>query len=57
MPRVANTNIPSYTHHRASGQAVVRLDGRDIYLGPWKSAASRAEYDRIIVCFRQACVS
>ena len=40
--------IPSYTHHRASGQAVVRIDGRDIYLGKWKSAESRRKYDTLI---------
>lgn len=44
----ADERIPAYTRHRASGQAVVRLDGRDFYLGKWKSAASRAEYDRLI---------
>ncbi len=40
--------VPSYRHHRASGQAVVTIDGRDIYLGKHKSAASRAEYSRLV---------
>jgi len=31
-----------------SGQAVVTLNGRDIYLGKWNTKASRAEYDRLI---------
>ena len=39
---------PSYRHHKPSGQAVVTLSGRDIYLGPFESGASRAEYDRLI---------
>jgi integrase len=39
---------PSYCLHRPSNQAVVSLDGRDIYLGRYDSAASRAEYDRLI---------
>ncbi len=39
---------PSYRHHKPSGQAVVTLDGRDFYLGLFDSAASRAEYDRLI---------
>jgi hypothetical protein len=39
--------IPSYRHHKPSGQAVVTLNGRDIYLGPWDTPGSRAEYDRI----------
>jgi hypothetical protein len=40
--------VPSYRRHRPTGQAVVTLDGRDIYLGKWNSQASRLEYDRII---------
>ena len=40
--------IPSYRRHKPSGQAVVSIGGRDVYLGKWNSAASRAEYNRII---------
>ncbi len=40
--------IPSYRRHKPSWQAVVSVGGRDIYLGKWNSAASRAEYNRII---------
>jgi hypothetical protein len=40
--------IPAYRRHRASGQAVVTLNGVDHYLGRWNSPASRAEYDRIV---------
>src|SRR4051812_17068228 len=39
---------PSYRLHRPSGQAVVTLDSRDIYLGRYNSPESRAEYDRLI---------
>jgi hypothetical protein len=39
---------PSYRLHKPSGQAVVTLDGRDIYLGKFRSPASRAEYDRLV---------
>lgn len=39
--------VPSYRHHRPSGQAVVTINGRDFYLGPWDTDLSRAEYDRI----------
>lgn len=46
MPRLIHSN-PSYRKHRPSGQAVVTLDGRDFYLGPWQSKASRQEYDRL----------
>jgi integrase len=39
---------PSYRHHKPSDQAVVTLNGRDVYLGVYGTAASRAEYDRVI---------
>jgi integrase len=47
MPRCFNRN-PRYSRHKASGQAVVTMDGRDFYLGTWKSKSSRLEYDRLI---------
>jgi integrase len=39
---------PAYRHHKPSGQAVVTLNGRDMYLGRFDSPESRAEYDRVI---------
>ena len=48
MPSVHPAQVPSYRRHRATGQAVVTLCGRDHYLGKWNTAASRAEYDRLI---------
>ena len=47
MPYLAHAT-PRYRLHRASGQAVVTLAGVDHYLGPWKSKASRIEYDRLV---------
>ncbi len=41
-------NFPSYRHHKPTALAVVTIDGRDIYLGPYKSAESRERYDRTI---------
>lgn len=40
--------IPKYRHHKASGQAVVTVDGRDIYLGSYGSAESRGQYGVIL---------
>jgi integrase len=40
--------IPSYCHHKASGQAVVRIDGKDHYLGKWNTPETKAEYNRLI---------
>src|SRR5689334_1835211 len=47
MPRTKN-DIPTYRRHRASGQAVVTLNGVDRYLGRWNSPESKSEYDRVI---------
>ncbi len=47
MP-ASSLRTPSYRHHRSSGQAVVTVDGRDIYLGKFGMAESRAEYDRLL---------
>lgn len=47
MPKLTSS-VPRYCHHRPSGKAFVRLNGKQIYLGPWKSKASKLEYDRLI---------
>ena len=47
MP-VLKEALPKYRKHKASGQAIVTIQGHDFYLGPWNSKASRVEYDRII---------
>jgi integrase len=46
--RNSSLRVPSYRRHKPTDQAVVTIDGRDIYLGKWNSAASRAEYNRLI---------
>src|SRR4051794_36589555 len=43
-----SVRTPSYRLHRPTGQAVVTLNGRDLYLGKHGTPASRAEYDRVI---------
>jgi integrase len=47
MPAKAR-KIPSYRLHKPTGQAVVRLDGRDHYLGKHGSDESHEKYRRII---------
>jgi integrase len=47
MPRLTDRN-PRYCKHRASGQAIVTIDGHDIYLGPYGTKASKLEYDRVV---------
>ncbi|HZZ80754.1 MAG TPA: hypothetical protein VFE62_19785 [Gemmataceae bacterium] len=48
MPRKAGTSIPKYRRHKASGQAVVTIAGRDHYLGPHGGKTSVREYDRLV---------
>jgi integrase len=47
MPRLVQT-VPKYQKHRASGQAVISINGRDHSLGPHGTKASKLEYDRLI---------
>jgi integrase len=46
--RARGDRVPSYRRHKASGQAVVTLGGKDHYLGVFDSPESRAEYDRVV---------
>jgi len=48
MPRTTGNSVPTYCKHKASGQAVVTIDGIDHYLGPHGTKASKVEYDRLI---------
>lgn len=49
MPRITSGAAPKYRKHKASGQAIVTLCGRDFYLGLHGSTSSRREYDRLIL--------
>ncbi len=48
MPIRTQPRIPSYRLHKTSGRAVVRLNGRDIYLGKHGTPESHANYNRVI---------
>src|SRR5262245_15515350 len=47
MPRLKENQLPSYRLHKQSGQAIVTLSGKDVLLGRYGSAASKAEYKRL----------
>ena len=47
MPRLT-TRSPKYRKHRASGQAVVTLNGKDHYLGKYDSPESKDAYQRLL---------
>jgi integrase len=48
MPSISSGRVPKLRLHKPSGRAVVRLNGRDYYLGRFGSPESQAEYDRLI---------
>ena len=50
MPRQKNV-IPSYLLHKISGQARVRIAGKDHLLGPFGSEESRVRYGELIAKF------
>jgi hypothetical protein len=47
MPRTVSSTS-KYRLHKASAQAIVTLSGRDFYLGPYRSAASKTTYNRLV---------
>lgn len=48
MPRTKKGTPPAYRLHRGSGQAVVTVEGRDVYLGEFGSAKSLRQYGLIL---------
>lgn len=48
MPTLKRS-VPKYRKHKASGQAIVNLGGKDHYLGPFGTKASQLEYDRLVL--------
>lgn len=53
MSNAVSLRVPKYRRHKPTGQAVVTLCGRDIYLGKHGSAASREAYNRHIAEWMQ----
>jgi hypothetical protein len=47
VPRNSNP-VPSYLLHKQSGQARVRVQGRDVLVGPYNSRESRQRYAEIL---------
>jgi len=47
MPRYSRS-VPKYRRHQHSGQAICTINARDYYRDPYGTAASHAEYDRLI---------
>src|SRR5437899_2847923 len=48
MPRAGREFVRTYRKNKATSQVVGTLNGKDHYLGRYGTAASKAEYDRLI---------
>jgi integrase len=46
--RRSPSDVPALSHHKAFGQGVVRLNGRDVYCGRFGTAECQANYHRTI---------
>jgi len=51
MPK---NHIPKYCYHKPSGQARVRIDGKDHWLGKHDTPASHARYDALIADYLES---
>ena len=52
MPKPNDTrNVPAYTHHKPTGQARVRINGKDHYLGKFNTVESLRRYDELIAVY------
>src|SRR6516165_647362 len=54
MAKCNPSRPPGYRHHKATGQAVVTIDGKDHYLGKHGTPDSRLRYERLISRWLQA---
>jgi integrase len=45
------SRVPKLSHHKASGQAVVRLSGKDHYVGRFGTPEAEAEYGRLLAAW------
>lgn len=48
MPRVTPDYVPAYRLHKASGQAIVTLSGKDHLLGAFGTPPSRVKYHQLV---------
>ena len=48
MPDRTCIRVPKYRLHKPTGLAVVRLGGRDLYIGPYGTPESEARYKSVV---------
>ena len=49
--------VPAYTLHKATGQARIRINGKDHYLGEYRSPESRERYSELIAQWQRQATS
>jgi len=49
--REDSSDLPTLSHHKGSGQGVVRLNGRDVYCGRFGTAECDAKYHTTIAAW------
>lgn len=54
---MSQKRIPNYRKHKATGQAVVTINGKDFYLGRHGTAASKKAYDRLIAQYLRRAIN
>lgn len=50
--RLPKGSVPAYRLHKSSGRAIVSIDGKRIYLGPFGSPESHEKYRSLISQWR-----
>jgi integrase len=53
MARPKKGSLPAYRHHKARNCAVVTIDGKDHYLGPYDTPSSKQKYAALIRSWQQ----
>jgi integrase len=46
--------VPKYCLHKATGQGIARINGKDHYFGPYDDPASKAKYLRLVTEFAES---
>ena len=48
MPRNPSTRPPKLCRHKSTNRAYVRINGKQIFLGPWDSPKAKRRYHEIL---------
>ncbi len=54
MPKKSSSRLPKYRKHKRSGNALVVLNGQEVYLGKHGTKASKEKYNRLMAEWLQS---